>query len=71
MAVPRQPEAQDLISLNRLRSTNDAPSEPNRAVAQAPDRAATVPIESERKLFLFTFDAFSHANRYPLRAKTL
>jgi hypothetical protein len=34
-------------------------------------RAFSVPIESERKLYLFILTRFLHANRYPLRRKTL
>jgi hypothetical protein len=34
-------------------------------------RAGSVLIESERKLYLFILTRFLHANRYPLRSKTL
>jgi hypothetical protein len=33
--------------------------------------AFSVPIESERRLYLFILTRFLHANRYPLRWKTL
>jgi hypothetical protein len=36
-----------------------------------PSRAFFVPIESERRLYLFYLTRFLHANRYPLRWKTL
>jgi hypothetical protein len=36
-----------------------------------PTKAFSVPIESERKLFLFILTLFLHVNRYPLRSKTL
>jgi hypothetical protein len=34
-------------------------------------RAFSVPIESERRLYLFILTRFLDANRYPLRWKTL
>src|SRR5256885_1803566 len=35
------------------------------------DRAFSVPIESEKGLYLYVLTRFLHANRYPLRLKTL
>jgi hypothetical protein len=40
-------------------------------VSAACRRALSVPIESERRLYLIILTRFLHANRYPLRWKTL
>src|ERR1700722_17170242 len=44
---------------------------PRRSRMRGAARALSVPIESERRLYLFILTRFLHANRHPLRLKTL